>query len=295
MVVNPQTFNYRLIIGALVVVMLGLGAYSFSSYKKLEEQKDFLVQEKKIVESELSNIIKRYDQLISENETMREELSSAKEKTIRLLDSLKVQEATIFIISKYRKQIATLQQERNSFMALASSLKKENSTLQQEKKTVFKELKEQTDANTLLSEKNTLLAANLKKGSILTANSFAAKAYKIRSSGKTVETDKAKRTDVMEICFTLAENSLAEEGNKDLYIQILNPSNNVIGDKLSKKFGDYTLVYSAMQSVTYNKEFLDICIKAEAGQDEQVFEKGTYLVNVYHDQKKLGSTKIDLN
>ena len=295
MVVNPQTFNYRLIIGTLIVAILGLGAYSFSSYKELKEQKEFLAEEKKIVENELSKIITRYDELMSENEDMIEELAVAKEKTLKLLDSLKLQEATVYIISKYRKQIASLQDERNNFMALASSLKQENKQLYQDRKTAKKRLVEQTDVNNQLSERNLLLAENLKKGSILTANSFSAKAYKIRASGKEVETDKAKRTDIMEICFTLAENSLAEKGDKNLFIQILNPSSNVIGDKLSKNFGDYTLVYSTKEIVTYNKEVLDICIKAKAGTDEKVFKKGTYFVNVFHDEKKLGSTKINLN
>jgi hypothetical protein len=295
MVVNPQTFNYRLIIGMLIVAMLGLGAYSFSNYNELKEQKKFLDQEKKIVENELSKIITRYDELMSENEDMKDELSIAKEKTLKLLDSLKIQEATVYIISKYRKQIASLQDERNNFMALASSLKEENKQLQQKTKVVTKRLVEQTDVNNHLSERNMLLADNLKKGSLLTANSFAAKAFKVRSSGKIVETTKAKRTDVMEICFTLAKNSLAQKGNKDLYIQILNPSNNVIGDKSSKDFGNSTLIYSTKTRVNYNKDVLDVCIKAKAGKDEKVFSKGTYFVNVFNDDKKLGSTTINLN
>ncbi len=295
MVVNPQTFNYRLVIGALIVAMLGLGAYSFSSYNELKEQKEFLIQEKKIVENELSKIIIRYDELMSENEDLEEELTIAKEKTLKMLDSLKVQEATVHIISKYRKQIVTLQEERNNFMAMASSLKQENKKLQHDRKSVTRRLIEQTDVNNELSEKNMLLAENLKKGSIITANSFDAKAYKMRASGKEIETDKAKRTDIMEICFTLAENSLAEKGDKDLYIQILNPSSNVIGEKLSENFGDYTLVYSTKETVFYDKEVLDICIKTKAGTDEKVFKKGTYFVNVFHDEKKLGSTQINLN
>lgn len=295
MVVNPQTFNYRLIIGTLIIAMLGLGAYSFSSYDKLKGQKEFLTQEKKIVETELSKIITRYDELMSENEDMKEELSIAKERTLKMLNSLKVQEATVFIISKYRKQITFLQDERNNFIALTSTLKEENKQLNQERKVVAKRLVEQTDVNTLLSKRNMLLADNLKKGSIISANSFAAKAFKIRSSGKEIETYKAKRTDLLEICFTVAKNSLAEKGEKDLYIQILNPNNNVIGDKLSKSFGDNILIYSAKETVVYNKGVLDICIKAQAGKDEKVFTKGTYFVNVFHDDKKLGSTEIILN
>lgn len=295
MVVNPQAFNYRLIIGTLIVTLLGLGAYSFSSYTELKEQKEFLVQEKRIVENELSKIIARYDELMSENEDMNKDLLLAKERTLKILDSLKIQEASVYIISKYRKQIASLQDERDKFMSLTASLKEENQQLQIQKKTVVNRLIEQTDVNNELSEKNMLLADNLKKGSIITANSFSAKAIKTRSSGKEIETQRAKRVEVMEVCFTLAENRLAEIGEKSLYVQILNPNNNVIGEKASIDFGDTSLIYSTKTKITYNKEVLDICIKAEAGKDEKVFTKGTYFVNVFHDDKKLGSTSIELN
>jgi len=295
MVVNPQTFNYRLIIGALIVAMIGLGAYSYTSYVKLKKQKEFLVQEKKIVENEFSKIINRYDELMLENEEIREELKSAKERTLKILDSLKLQEASVFIISKYRNQIAFLQEERDELMSLASSLRKENNELYQEQKRVTRRLEEQTDQNDQLSQKNMLLAENLKKGSQITANSFTAKAFKIRTTGKVVETDKARRTDLMEVCFTLAENALAEKGEKELYIQVLNPNNNVIGEKLTKKFGDNTLVYSIKQVIDYNNQVLDVCVKAKASSDEQEFSEGTYFVNIFHDEKKLGSTTIELN
>ena len=295
MVVNPQTFNYRLIIGMLLVAMISLGAYSLSSYNEIKEQKEFLAQEKKIVENELSQIITRYDELMFENEDIKEELILAKERTLKILDSLKVQQATVFIISKYRNQITFLNDEREELLTLAKSLKEENQQLHKVRKAVVKRLEEQTDVNNQLSERNILLAENLKKGSVLTANSFSATALRTRVSGKQVETNKAKRTDVMEVCFTLAENSLAEKGEKNIYIQILNPNSNVIGEKLSKNFGEYSLIYSTKALIDYNNEVLDICLRASAAKDEKIFTKGTYFVNVFHDEKKLGSTEINLN
>ena len=140
-----------------------------------------------------------------------------------------------------------------------------------------------------------LLAENVKKGSLLRANSFTASAFKTKSSGQQVETDTAKRTDVLEVCFTLAENAFAEQGGKNLYIQILNPNSNVIGEKHSMNFGDYSLIYSTKTLINYNNDVLDVCVRAEAGKDEKIFTKGTYFVNVFHDEKKLGSTEIHLN
>jgi len=233
--------------------------------------------------------------LMFENEDIKEELLLAKERTLKMLDSFKLQEASVFIITKYRNQISFLNDEREDLLALANSLKEENQQLHKVRKAVVKRLEEQTDVNNELSERNMLLSENVKKGSVLTANSFSATAFRTKASGKQVETGKAKRTDVMEICFTLAENSLAEKGNKNLYIQVLNPNGNVIGEKISKNFGEYSLIYSTKTLIDYDNDVLNVCVRAKAGKDEKIFTKGTYFVNVFHDEKTLGSTKINLN
>jgi hypothetical protein len=42
-------------------------------------------------------------------------------------------------------------------------------------------------------------------------------AYKVRNSGKQIETDKARRADVLKISFTIAENQIAKSGDKVYY------------------------------------------------------------------------------
>ena len=62
MIVNPQLFNYRLIISSLLVVLTVLGIYSFTKYKSIESYEEFLKQEKVLIETELSDMLSSYDE-----------------------------------------------------------------------------------------------------------------------------------------------------------------------------------------------------------------------------------------
>ena len=93
-----------------------------------------------------------------------------------------------------------------------------------------------------------ILRQSIEKGALLTANSFRAKGYE-KFFGVKRPSVKAKRVQSIEVCFTLAENALTETGMKDLYIQVLNPRNNVVADKGAINFGNSSLIYSAKKIV----------------------------------------------
>ena len=80
MIVFPQSFNYRLIIGTLVIALAILGSYSISSFNAFEDQEEFLEQETKLVQNELSEMISLYDDVAVENESIKSQLNSPKLK-----------------------------------------------------------------------------------------------------------------------------------------------------------------------------------------------------------------------
>jgi hypothetical protein len=55
-------------------------------------------------------------------------------------------------------------------------------------------------------------------------------AYKVKLREQ-IETDKARRADVLKISFTIAENQIAKSGDKVYYVQVIDSKNNVLGDK----------------------------------------------------------------
>jgi len=295
MVVNPKTFYNRLLISSLIISLLCIGGYNIYSYNKLQDQKAFLIEEKNIIQKELSQIVSRFDVLSVENKEIKIQLTNAKRRMLSLLDSNNYQKVDVNSLKSYKNQIEALKLERDNLILLTANLNAENLQLKEENDTASVKSVEQTNAYKALSKKNELLENNLEKAAVLTANSFKATAFKTKSSGKFIETNKAKRTDAIEVCFTLAENALAEAGEKELYIQILSPNSTVIGDKLSESFGDDTLIYSSKTSVNYTNNVVDICVTVNASDAEQEFVKGTHYVTVFNSAEKLGSTEIVLN
>ena len=294
MIVNPQLFNYRLIIGSLIVAITVLGVYSFNNYQSITSHQQFIEQEKKLVESELSQMISRYDDISVTNNLMASQLEDAKQDTKIALDSLRLLHSDLTVVSKFKQQVLNLKSRNKSLFNDLESSNETNKGLESEKMLAHNELEKQRSLNSILLEENKNLNKNLEEAALLTANSFKAKAYK-SIIGKKVATKKATSTESIEVCFVLAKNVLTEQGEKEIYIQIVNPKNNVVVDKGAVHFGDSSLIYSTKEVIDYQNTDIDICIDVKADEDDQPLVKGHYFINVFHNNQKLGSTQVKLN
>lgn len=293
MIVNPQFFNYRLIIGSLVVAIAVLSVFSFTNYESVKNHQQYLEQEKKLVETELSQMIKRYDEVDNNNEYLASKLKDAKTSTKITLDSLRYLKSDLSVISRFKEQLHLLKNKNKQLFDIFDSLNKANLSLEKDKMLTHIELKKQLEVNSSLVKKNEFLNKTIEKGALLTANSFKAKAYQ-NYNGNLVETKKANKAQTIEVCFTLAENALTEKGNKELYIQIVNPKNNVVANKGFIEFGNSSLIYSSKTIVNYTNEVADICANIVSSPSEQPLGKGTYYVSVFYKDRKLGTTQIEL-
>jgi len=294
MIVNPQLFNYRLIIGSLIVAVTILGVFSYTNYQSISAHQQFLEQEKKLVESELSQMITRYDDISISNDIIASQLEVAKKDTKLALDSLNMLRSDLSVISRFKQQLYSLKSKNKSLFSVVDSLDLANQNLKEKQLIATNELVKQRKANSSLLKENENLNKSIEKGALLTANSFNATSYS-RILGKKRPSNVAKKVDNIEVCFTLAENSLTEQGEKEIYIQIVNPQNNVVSDKGAITFGNSSLIYSLKKVVDYNNEVIDLCVDIEAETDEKPLTKGTYFINVFNKERKLGSTQVELN
>lgn len=294
MIVNPQFFNYRLIIGSLVVAIAVLAVFSFTNYESVIEHQQFLEQEKKLVETELSQMIERYDDVASTNDYMVSKLKDAKNATKIALDSLRLLKSDISVISRFKAQLAGFKNNNKLLFQTIDSLGDVNTHLENDNLLAHNELRKQVDANSSLQKKNASLSKTIEKGALMTANSFNAIAFQNRN-GRLYETKKANKAQTIQVCFTLAENALTEKGEKELYVQIVNPKNNVVADKGSLEFGDSTLIYSTKTVVDYNNQVVDVCTNIMSESSDQPLISGTYYVSVFYKDRRLGSTQVILD
>ena len=292
MIVNPQEFNYRLTIGILVAAMVVFVAYGFTSYSTLKSNKDFLVQEKRHLHNELSEILNRYDALSSENLTLKSQLDSTSYKVRITNNAIKKLEARASINAVAQRELKFLKEQKRSLEDREDSLIKVTQQIEEEKQEAIKELGfEKAEKKHALIEKMEL-KKKVDKASLISANSFIAKAYKTTNSDKVTQTFKAKDTDQIELCFVISQNVIAPQGTKDLYIQIIDPDNNVVADKGAINFGDESLIFSESRKVNYTNSAVDVCLTI---QSDKTFKTGNYYINVFENNRRLGSTQIELN
>jgi hypothetical protein len=77
-----------------------------------------------------------------------------------------------------------------------------------------------------------------------------------------------------------------------LFIQVINPKNNLLGDGDSIEFGDKLLSYSASTKVFYENDELDVCILVNAAEDDLI--EGRYVINVFEGGTQIASTTMEL-
>lgn len=284
MLVIPQLSNYRLIIGSLVVAIFVLGSFALSSYTELKGHQEFVQQEKKLVENELSQMITLYDTLKINNSNVSTQLEQSRNRVVLMLDSLQKLKADVSVMSKIKSQIAQLQNENEKLLETIALLSSENKALKMQ----FKQNLNHAGKSNAKDNASTMSMDKSKEA--LQLLDLNAKALKLGAS----ETKRSKRVNHIEVCFSLSSSVLEHSKTEALYIQVLNPKNNVVSDKGVVDFGNSSLIYSKKTTLSKLDSNNNLCETIEADASEP-FTKGTYFVNIFHKAKLLGNTTIQLN
>lgn len=277
----------KVILGIAVVLLIGTLFYTFNLKSEAEETEKQLTEEKALVLKDLNNMAQQYDIAIGENKAANQKLVEARERIEGLMDSLKVSENSVRSLWKYKKQFLALQDEMESLMEENSALKASNALLATSLDSTKIQLQDRIVFNDSLLAQNTELATIVEDAAVLSTVGLKGFAVIVRSSGKLIPTERAGRADKIRVCYTVAKNKLVGAGDKEFFVQVLDPKNNVLGLNEQIQFNEYVLNYSLISKFNYESDNLDICEFVEAKGKE--FEKGRYVVNVF-DQNNLVST-----
>lgn len=289
---NPKNNNSSLkaVIAVLAVLLIGSLVYIFKLSSDTEVVKTELTStmtEKESVMKDLQELKSTYDAAIAENTSMSDELIQERDKVVALMDDLNKSKGDV---SKYRSQVQAMQGKMKTLVAENDELKKQNGVLTVQRDSTIVVLGESKKYNEVLVGQNEELAKTVEKGAKLSVLNTKTIAYKVKGSGKQIETDKASRADVLKVSFTIAENQIAKSGDKTYYVQVIDSKNNVLGDKKTESFGENTLTYSFKTTVKYENKTVNVS-EDLIGKD---FEKGNYFINVYDNDELVSKTSFSL-
>jgi len=282
----------KILIGLLVVLLVSLAGYTYTLIQQNKETVLFLEADKAEVQKELEAIVVSYNEILQDNELKDKELIAARDRIVVLLDSVKNYKANLSIINRYKAQVRALKNERTQLFIRADSLLIVTQRLAIEKDSTTAVLNKTIKVVDSVTTANTQLFNSLEKGALIGITNLDATAIIVRRGGKIKQTKRASRADKIRVCYTIAPNTLAQAGDRVLYVQVINPDNNIIGDKSNITFGQDLLTYSKSESVFYENQALDVCaIVGTTGQDVL---KGLYTINIFDAQRQIGSTTLML-
>jgi myosin heavy subunit len=287
---NSKLKAVILVLSLLLLASLGYMFKMSSDAKQVDTELSSVTVDRETALAELSQLKTTYDAAIAENTSMSEELIAERDKVVKLMEEVKKSKGDAATLGKYKKQIGELQNKMNTLMKENEGLKMQNQQLSAEidsTKTILVEAKEY---NQVLAGQNEELSKTVEKAAKLSILNLKTGAYKVKSSGKEVETERARRADILKINFTIAENRVAKSGDKSYYIQIIDSKNNVLGEKKLIEFGDKSLTYSFISTVQYENSTVNVSENLP-GED---FEKGTYFVNIFDKGDLVGKTSFTL-
>lgn len=286
---KPENKNgLKVIVGILGVILLGTLAYTVTLYQEKQKNEAALTQERDLVVADLNSLKSEYDKAILESNATNEELVEARNNIAKYIDSVKTMRANIATLSRYRRQVDILKEERDALLKQVAELRESNALITMQRDSTYAELERQTVFSDSLVVQNTQLADVIERGSALNLSRLSVDAVRERGSGKMVSTPRASRTDKIKVCFTVANNAIAQAGDREFYVEILDPKGNVMGGGSTKSVANGpTITYTKASGFYYENDNLDVC---EYVGSNSGFASGNYMVNIYDDNLKLLAT-----
>ena len=285
--------NSKVIVIILAVLLLAIVAYTFYNNTEHKKLTDAIEEEKLEIEGNLDNMIVKYEEAIGQNTSMTNELSLERDRIISLRDSIKELKGTNYnLIRRFRKEIAKLEEKNKELFSLNEMLTSENMLLTTNLDSARVNISRQIAVNDTLSIQNSNLSEKVAIGSVLKVSSAKVLAMREKTNGKLVETSRARNTDAFRINFTIAKNEISEQGERQVYIQIVNSKGITVASKGELTLNDIQISYSDQTIINYLNEAIDIISLVEVNRD--IIDSGLYKVNIYIEDKFVGATQITL-
>lgn len=278
------------IIAATIILALGLVVLVimfFSQRSRMNEMETVLTQEKDSLANELRLMVKGYDTLKTNNDTLNASLFREKEKIVKLLS---INASNSQLIKKYKSEILTMREIMKSYIVQIDSLNTRNKILSAQNKEIQQQITQVKNTNTELSKVKDELNSKVEIASVIQAKDIVA----VSLNKKRKETTRINLLDKLRICFTLRENALAKAGEKEVYMRVLRPDSLVITTSADNlfKYKDKDLIYSASRIVDYMNQDIEVCIFLDNTGD---FIIGNYSVELYLENNIIGRTNFMLS
>ena len=286
---------------AILFLIVAVGLFIFympmkGKYEELVKEKD---QERALLQYELEDLMASHDSIKMEYGTLADSLT-IKDSIIRAnAEEIKQLLNYKWEYRKVNKKLNQLREIAQGYVVQMDSLYTVNRELKEENEKIRQQYNVEQNRTRELTRDKEELIEKVTKATVLRAYNVTASTVRFTGSGRERVTDKAKKVERVEVCFTLGENKLSEPGPKVIYIQIVRPDGVVVTQKVGEEYTFETedgsrLDYTAKKEVDYQNKDTYSCIHWNKKTDSEAAMVGIYNIKVFTSGEEIGKTSFEL-
>ena len=286
--------RFGILIGAMAVAVVALGVMLYlrsEENHKLDLEKQSLAMELTIMKEDLLSQVGENDSLNAFIQYETSRLSTV----IDSINSVNVQNKKQ--LTNYRYRLSGMKKENASLVSRLDSTNTAYAILKLREQMVADSLNNAIAANQNLTGRNASLTTTVAQGKQLVLASSRLTPVRITGSGKERSTKKAKRTDRINVCVTLAKNRIADQGERVLYVKLFAPNGKPVDAPESNKavVGGEQSGFNGSAKITYTGDAQEICIAANRATDAPIkLTSGIYTAAIMTNSYVVGTVAIEL-
>ncbi|MGB4204783.1 MAG: hypothetical protein WBJ84_04090 [Bacteroidales bacterium] len=295
---KPSLLNI-IVIAALALLAIILVFFLVKNSNKVRDLQAEKEAQRLAFQYELDSLLTEHEAIKTEYGNLTELL--AEKDSIIQANAVEIKQLldTQWEYVKVQRKLERLRVISQGYLHQMDSLYTLNRELQAENEQVKAKYEHERSLTKELQKDKETLIEKVEEAAILKAYNIKATPLNLKGvHSKESETDRARRTDLIRVCFSLAENNIAPAGMKDVYLRIARPDNMILvaglGDDYSFIFNGNVLQYSAMRQVDYQNAELKVCADWINRNKAEPMQTGVYVVNIFHGDNEIGQTSFTL-
>jgi hypothetical protein len=255
----------KIIVLSLSIVIVLLASFLVWNKIQSEEQLALMienVEQKNALRDDLDDLIDEHEMLKDENVELSDQLYSKDSVINAYSNEIKNLLRSEADLNKARIKIKKLREISKKYVNALDSLFILNENLQLENDSVKKANRYISNKNRDLVKTNKSLSKKVLTASVLKLEDISVEGLYYRASGREVTTSRANKIQNFKICYTILENQIADKGEKELYVRILDDKSNVLNVSnmvQELELSDTTIQYTTKYIVDYQNTAMNDC------------------------------------
>ena len=281
-----------ILIAVLLAAIGGLVAWNLTQRNELNEMVEQMTIEKEELQEEYEDLAIQFDgyqQMDIRNDSLQDLLSREQQRVQDLLEELRHTKASnARKIAELKKELATVRMVMKDYVRQIDSLNATNARLTAENQQFKEENKQVKEQNTHLSTLNEQLTETVTRASMMEVTSCTVTMLNKNDR----KTRMVSHLSKLQFDYTIAKNITCPPGLKDLYVRIMDPNGNLLGEDAEHLFAFESdeIPYSLTQQIEYTGEaYESTCYQAI---DKAI--DGFYTIDFFCDGNLIGSFPFQL-